>query len=383
VDHSAQGLLTLAAALTLAGCTCSGQPQPTDGGGAGGGQGGAPFDAGDARCMTKAVPLGINARAASQDSGLGRSIGDVRGFHGQIYFAYGDLEQNTGPIYITSLDPKTMTWTEHTLASAAGPQPNFATHVIERFVVIEDALYAPAGQPMPTPQGPEYAVGTADHQWSEVDFAQNTLHVVDAIGRVPGEVLITGSAQIFDAGFTPWIAGGFVWRSVDGGAYEQIFPANGPGYDFSGAFIFGAALNGVAYLDSGGFIYKFDGGWDFEEDFGEFLRPQAFAGQLVFADLGQLFSFDGATRHNLDFRLFESKSHYQALDDEPLYPFQVTEGHLVAVAYGGQVMMTTDLSTWTCVGQAPADATSITSLDGTIYFGGIEGEVFGFPAPSW
>jgi hypothetical protein len=380
VDRSTQGLLTLAVALALAGCNCSGQLQPPDGGG----QGGGTADAGDPRCMTKAISLGTNVRAASQDSGLGRSIGDVRGFHGQIYFAYGDLEQNTGPIFITSLDPKTMTWTDHTLATAAGPKPTFATHVIERFVPIGDSLYAPAGQPMPTPLGPEVAIGTADHQWSELDFAPNSLHVVDAIERAPGDVLITGSAQLFDAGFTPWVAGGFIWRSVDGGAYEQIFPANGPGYDFSGAFIFGAALNGIAYLDSGGFIYKFNGaGWDYEEDFGEFLRPAAFANQLVFADLGQLFSFDGTTRHNLNFRLFESKSHYQALDYEPLYPFQVTEGHLLAVAYGGDVMMTTDLSTWTCVGQAPADATSITSLDGTIYFGGIEGEVFGFPEPSW
>lgn len=46
-------------------------------------------------------------------------------------------------------------------------------------------------------------------------------------------------------------------------------------------------------------------------------------------------------------------------------------------------MMTTDLETWTCIGQAPEDAASIGSLDGTVYFGGIEGQVFGFTEPSW
>jgi hypothetical protein len=46
-------------------------------------------------------------------------------------------------------------------------------------------------------------------------------------------------------------------------------------------------------------------------------------------------------------------------------------------------MMTTDLKSWTCIGQAPADASSIGSLDGVVYFGSVNSGVYGFPAPSW
>src|SRR5882724_11144062 len=100
---------------------------------------------------------------------------------------------------------------------------------------------------------------------------------------------------------------------------------------------------------------------------------------IVFADLGQFFAFDGTTRTNLDFRFFESQGRYQGMK-EPLALFQVTEGRLLAVKYGGDVMMTTDLKTWSCIGKAPADATSIGSLDGVVYFGSVNSGVYGFPA---
>jgi hypothetical protein len=49
----------------------------------------------------------------------------------------------------------------------------------------------------------------------------------------------------------------------------------------------------------------------------------------------------------------------------------------------GSVVATTDLVTWTCLGRAPPDVRSIGSLDGTLYFGGTAGRVYGFPSPSW
>ena len=49
----------------------------------------------------------------------------------------------------------------------------------------------------------------------------------------------------------------------------------------------------------------------------------------------------------------------------------------------GDVMMTTDLGTWSCIGKAPADATSIGSLDGVVYFGSVNSAVYGFPTKSW
>ena len=122
---------------------------------------------------------------------------------------------------------------------------------------------------------------------------------------------------------------------------------------------------------------------------GQFLRPVAFAGKLVFADHGlgrglggQLFAFDGTTVTDLAFSLFVSQGRYQG-SPQSLSLFQATEGHLLAVNAAGDVMMTTDLSIWDCIGKAPADAASIGSLDGVVYFGGIEGRIYGFEQPSW
>ena len=167
------------------------------------------------------------------------------------------------------------------------------------------------------------------------------------------------------------------------------FAADSPGadwFDLTGDPIIGAALDGIAYLGEAG---EQDGGsgppvpaWNDTEPEGEFLTPTTFAGNIVFADLGQLFAYDGVSRTNLDFRLFESQGRYQGMQ-EPLVLFQQTEGRLLAVKDGGDVMMTMDLVTWSCVGQAPADATSIGSLDGVVYFGSVNSGVYGFPAASW
>ena len=360
-------------------------------------------DGGDPRCETQAVELGTHPHAIAQPTPLGRTLADTRGWHGQLYFGYGDLELNTGPIAITSYDPKTSTWQDHAVAyrdpvtGTMMSAESFATHVIERFVPIGDNLFAPAGQPDFTPFGnsaaPEYAVGTAMHDWSEVDIAPDSIHVVDAVQRVPNEILLTGSGLFHDRGTMPdgpLLAGGYVWRSVDGGPFTQIFPTFGAtpaedNVDRSGAWITGAALDGIAYLDEASFIYTVDGAGMTcctAPPLGQFLRPVAFAGKLVFADLGQLFAFDGTTLTNLAFPLFASQGRYQG-SQQSLSLFQATEDHLVAVRDDGDVMMTTDLASWRCIGKAPATASSIGSLDGVIYFGGVESRVYGFEQPSW
>jgi hypothetical protein len=373
----------------------------SDGGPASDAGGSAP-DAPDPRCATQAVFLDTHPHASAQPTDLGKTISDTRGWNGQLYFAYGDLEANTGPIVITSFDPKAKKWIDHPISyreSGTGlikTTDSFPTHDIERFLLVAGQLWAPAAQEMGTPPfdtvtSPEYAVGSASHDWSEVDIAPSGLHIVDTIERAPGDIYVTGSMHMYtDASAAAnGRAGSAIWRSQDGGPFTQLFPDFTPRtdgeefFDLTGAFMYGAALKGVAYFDGASFIYKYDGAnWDFNEAFGEFLSPAVFAGHLVFADLGQFYAFDGTKRTNLEFRFFESQGRYQGLK-ETLALFQVTEGRLLAVKYGGDVMMTTDLQTWTCIGKAPADATSIGSLDGVVYFGAIEGKVYGFPAPSW
>ena len=360
-------------------------------------------DAADLRCATEATSHGTHPHAVAQPTTLGRTLADTRGWHGQLYFAYGDLELNTGPIAISSYEPIAKTWVDHPIGyrdPTSGTQQSadaFATHVIVRFVPIGDNLYAPAGQPDFRPFGeaaaPEYAIGSSTHEWNEVDIAPDSIHVVDAIERAPNDILLTGSGLFHDRGTAPdgpILAGGYVWRSIDGGPFTQIFPTFGAtadqdNVDRSGYWIAGAALDGIAYLDEASAIYTVDGpamSCCDVQPLGQFLRPVAFAGKLVFADLGQLFAFDGTTLTNLAFPLFVSQGRYQG-SQQSLSLFQATEGHLLAVREGGDVMETSDLATWTCIGQAPADATSIGSLDGTVYFGGLEGHIYGFDQPSW
>lgn len=359
-------------------------------------------DAGDPRCATQATLLGTHPHASQQPTPLGKTISDTRGWKGVLYFAYGDFEMNTGPIYITTFDPKSKTWQEHPVSyvekgtGVLKSTPAFATHDIERFFPVGDSLWAPAAQPVfeapfDSATAPEYAIATGYHDWKQVDIAPRSLHVVSVIERAPGDVYLTGSAiMTADAGTAPnGRPGGHIWRSVDGGPFTQLFPnfalstPTSEYFDLSGAWIFGAALNGVAYMNEAGFIYKHNGTtFDFQEEFGQFLAPAVFAGHLVFADMGQFFAFDGVKRKNLDFRFFESQGRYQARK-EPLALFQVTEGRLLAVKHGGDVMMTTDLKTWSCIGKAPADASSIGSLDGVVYFGSVNSGVYGFPSRSW
>jgi len=225
----------------------------------------------------------------------------------------------------------------------------------------------------------------------QVDISPTGIHVIDAIERAPGDVYVTGSALMrTDASAAAnGRSGGHIWRSQDGGPFEVLYPdfARSVGgaeyFDLLGGFVFGAALNGTAYFDVSGYIYKWDGGaWDGWEAFGEFLTPSVFAGRIVFGSTGQLFAFDGQKRTNLGFRSFESPGRYQG-SKEPIMPFQVTEGHLIAAAFDGHLMETTDLTSWHCIGKVPADTSAVGSLDGVVYFGTTKSQVYGLPSASW
>jgi hypothetical protein len=174
-----------------------------------------------------------------------------------------------------------------------------------------------------------------------------------------------------------------VWRSLDGGPFTLIFPGNlSEGYAQHGSgFTNVAALDGRVYPNFG---WEFDGqSWVHTAvDLGELQRPTTFAGKIVSATLGQLWAFDGTRTKSLGIVLWDTPALFQ-ITLTPLPLFQQTEGHLIAVNAEGSVMSTTDLVTWTCIGKAPPDVRSIGSLDGTIYFGGPAGRVYGFPSRSW
>ncbi len=323
----------------------------------------------DPRCQTEASFLTTHPHAVAQSSTDGQRLVDTRGWHGRLYFAYGDVALNTGPIWVSSLDPVANMWMDHFL---------FQTQNIFRFDPIGDLLYAPAGQPMGDPSS-DYAVGTATHDWGRggIDIGQ-ALHLVEAVERAPGDIYLTGE-DWFD--MTAGITTGSVYRSQNGGPFNKIFP-DGPGNNQLNAwFSNAAALNGTLYL---GFGWAFDGqSWGHAgDDLGQFHRPTTFANRIVSETLGQLWAFDGTHMANLHVTLFRTACLEQTTLT-PLPMFEQSEGRLLAIDDQERVMVTTDLDTWTCIGRAPPDACSVGSLDGTVYFGGPAGRIYAFPAPSW
>ena len=323
----------------------------------------------DPRCQTEAPFLTTHPHSPAQTSTDGERLVDTRGWHGRLYFAYGDVAQNTGPIWVSSLDPVANMWVDHFL---------FQTQNIFRFDPIGDMLYAPAGQAMGDPPS-DYAVGTTSHDWGPGGIHIGTaLHLVEAVERAPGDVYLTGEDWFDEAA---GITTSAVYRSQNGGPFTEIFP-DGPGNNQLNSWFFNAAaLNGTLYP---GFGWTFDGqSWSHPAvDTGQFHRPTTFANRIVSETLGELWAFDGTHMSNLHVALFPTPC-LELTTLTPLPMFEQSEGRLLAVDDQDRVMVTTDLETWTCVGHAPPDACSIGSLDGTIYFGGPAGRIYAFPSPSW
>jgi hypothetical protein len=346
----------------------------------------------DPRCQIQPRLLGVHPHAALQATDVGKDIVDVRGWRGQVYCAYGDLAANTGPIFLTTWDPGAKTWREHpvsfldTTSNTWQQQAAFDTERIERFVPIGDSLWAPAADPR-SDRDPEYAIGAADHTWKQVHIGV-AAHVFDAFERVPGEVLLTGSGLNDPAG-TEY--GGAVWRSVGGAPFEKTFPRPDPVpnpdqthyIDHTGYPFVGAVLGGTAYLVNIGPGWTFDGQtFGFGLILGQFTRPATFSGRIVSSDLSELYSFDGKKVTTLGVRLVDVPATNQ-FTGVPLAIFQSTEGRLLAVRANGDVVMTTDLDRWDCIGKAPGDVRSIGSLDGVVYFGGALGRVYSYDQPTW
>jgi hypothetical protein len=340
-------------AWLIAGPACSGSVQSASHASAGGGA------VDPARCSTRPVLVGSHPNAAKQPTPKGRTLSDTKGWMGRVYFGYGDIERDTGPIQVSSYDPATATWQDLL---------TFDTEAIERFRVIGDTLWAPAADPRGSE--PELAIGTAGHSWRQVSIGRS-LHVHDAVEREPGDVYLVGSDWIDPVAKT---YGGAVWRSTGGATWHRILPLPPQVVDATTlAFGNAGALGGKVFTGAVGRIWVHDASaWSRGPDLGGFSKPVAFGDRLVFQALGKLWAFDGRRPHDTGVDL---------LDRNGLY--DVADGRLVVVNAAHRVISTTDLTTWTCAGHAPADVASIGVLNGTIYFGGSDARVYAYERSSW
>jgi hypothetical protein len=325
---------------------------------------GAPIETGEA-CGDQAVLLGLHPHAAEQPTPKGRTLAEAIGWHGRVYFGYGDLEANTGPIEISALDPASGTWQDVLL---------FHTEQVARFRVIGDALWAPANDPRGT-EDPEIAIGTREHVWSEQSIGRS-LHVHDVAALSPEDVFLVGS-DTFD--FMPGAWGAAVWRS-SGSAWTEILPVAGQAWDpTTYALTSVVALRGKIYAETVGPAWVHDGAtWIARADVGALTHPVNFGDVVVFETLGTLWSFDGTEVDGLGVRLAP-----QPPGAVPMSLHAAAEGHLIAVTRARDVIETRDLKTWRCIGRAPEGAASIAVLEGRVFFGATEAKVFALPNRSW
>jgi hypothetical protein len=340
----------------------------------------ADADAADPACATQPVRLSDHPWAVKQTSAMGKSLRNLHAFHGRVYFGYGDLNANTGPIEISSYDPVAKTWADHLL---------LYTQSIERFVEIGNELWAPcADTAFVFDTSCQYASGDASHAWQVHSFTKS-IHTPDVTERVPGEVLLGGSAFL-DA--TQTLPGAFVWRSVGGGPFQQIFPADGGAVERDGRPFLGlATLHRVTY--TGPYPWTWDGTeWTHARTPGDpvdpillsdFIHPVTFADHIVFGTFGgYLWKFDGKNTESLGTRTFYTPTQ-AAFTEAPIVIFDVSEGHLLVASENGDLLMSTDLSQFRCIGKVPADVRGVGSINGVVFFGGADGHVYAYDHPSW
>jgi hypothetical protein len=229
------------------------------------------------------------------------------------------------------------------------------------------------------------------HEWSQVDIGRS-IKVLDVAERVPGDVFLVGSdVYLSDAGTYDKLFGAAAWRSQDGGPFQRVFPIINPNpvtdvqyVDLNNLpFLNAAALNGTLYTSTVSPPWTFDGKqWAQVLQLGGFLHPVTIAGQIVYGALGELWAFDGTHRKNLGVQLVDTTLTYTFVKD-PIAVLNDSEGRLLVVNAKLETLVTKDLVEWKCVGHAPPDVRSIGSVNGTVYFGGAEGRVYGYAAPSW
>jgi hypothetical protein len=92
-------------------------------------------------------------------------------------------------------------------------------------------------------------------------------------------------------------------------------------------------------------------------------KPLALAGEIVYFGARGVMAFDGGTVRLA--RAPQTRIHDLVVADEVLY-----------VLDGREVLGTRDLAWWVSVGTAPAGSTSIGVLDGYLYAGTAESELF-------
>jgi hypothetical protein len=177
-----------------------------------------------------------------------------------------------------------------------------------------------------------------------------------------------------------WTWGATIWRSTGGGAFAKILPSpDGQTSDpTTFALLSAVALGGKVYATTGVRVFTHDG-----SAFGPFVDlasmtwPLTFRERIVFTALQKVWTFDGGMPADTGIT--------PSLTTMGLaLPVYAADGeHFVVVNAVGEVLHTTDLVSWDCVGRAPPGVTAIGLLDGRIYFGSRDASIWSFDRVAW
>ncbi len=304
------------------------------------------------------VSVGKNPFAATQPTPVGRRLHTLEGWRGELYMGYGDYDENTGPIEISAYNPR---------RSSYGSKLRFPAEAIELFRPIGERLYAPAIDPRGDGPSAAVAIGEPDGHWSNNKNVWMT-HVFDVATFDGADLWLVGSRG------TQAVAA----RSRDGGRTWEtalaLAPRSGGENDFARfhfVFVHGGRLFVQAQDRRGGMFPRakvFDGAaWTDGPDLRPIpntgAKPLAVAGEIVYFGARGVMAFNGTAVRVA--RAPQTRIHDLVVADGILY-----------VLDGREVLGTRDLAWWIPVATAPAGTTSIGVLDGYLYAGSAESELF-------
>jgi hypothetical protein len=297
------------------------------------------------------VSLGRHPGAQAQPTDMGRTIAALIAWEGRIYPGYGDIYANTGPIAITSYDPRTASYVPEWVSD---------TEAVHTYRVIGSELWAPATDPRVKA---DLALGKP---WRD-ELPVHATHVYDAATLTGTDRWLVGSRD-YDA---------MAWRSPAPGAPWQellrIAAVDDGQRDFA-RFYFAGVLEGRLYVQSCDYhrgrrpgSKVWDGAWSDgpnllpeASDLG--WHPEVFAGRMVYLTTQAI--FPGGSR----LLSFDGRQ-VSVLSTENVWNFTVDRGRLFALGMKGVVRRTADLVSWTTVATAPEGSRSLAVLDGFLYVG--------------
>jgi hypothetical protein len=305
-----------------------------------------------------------------EENAGGRAITTLVAWNDKLYSGYGDV----GPFHIRPFDPRTNSFVSDYTAG---------TKYITQFRPIGDKLFAASGRPNFALNDGCIFTGDALGNWSRNQFenTERAIHSYD-VGTLTGkDVWLAGSGP-------ESVSGAMAWRSVDSGKTFQVVRRNQPGsrYYMVGVYRGKVYLQAILYVGEennyvGPTSYSevFDGkSWSqgpslFPVDHGQGANPIEFADRLVYLsfapyrnenpDRTDLIAFDGS---------------HAAIVQGPgrVRNFTVNNKYLYTIGVDNLVRRTTDLQNWETIGRAPSSARSIAVLNGQVFFGTTDSDIY-------